>query len=531
MTQLSGGALPVYGHDGGRDGGGRPDAFAIATADGDLPVLRSLLHISHAVSHAHFFDEALEVIAEQARTALNAASVSISRWERDGNHLRTLINVGDLGPDEERWPVDERYPVIPDRHIAQLVERGSHYINTVDDPQAPPEALAILRRLGKDTELAVAIMHDDLMWGELWVSAVGPRRFGADDVQLLQAIAALAAVAIGRSELFSTIWEHAHRDPLTGVANRRALDEHLDADLRATPPVVLVCDLDAFKLVNDRDGHSAGDALLRHVAGALGDTAATVDGAVVARVGGDEFCVLLPHSTIDDAGRFADAAADALRARVGSTVTLSWGAAAPGPQHRTGHDLVAAADASLRHAKRQGRGQFSAFNAVADKPVSAPRGRGGLLPRIVAALDSTTPATVFDALTVLAREMAEATAAAAWSVSAVPTVSFAPVEPRHAGTAGDSPDTFATCALAERIIAERQAVVVTTGVVNAADDAAVADTLDALGYGAVLLGGIGHAGFRYLVRIYARREHADLEAVAAHLRVLVQYCAGRSALP
>ena len=60
----------------------------------DLAALRTLLRISQTVLRANYFDEALEVIAEQTLTALRAASVSISRWERRTDHLRTLINVG-----------------------------------------------------------------------------------------------------------------------------------------------------------------------------------------------------------------------------------------------------------------------------------------------------------------------------------------------------------------------------------------------------------------------------------------------------
>ena len=64
---------------------------------GELPALRELLRISDAVMRANYFDEALEVIAEQALLAINASSVSISRWERQHNAVRTLINVGALG--------------------------------------------------------------------------------------------------------------------------------------------------------------------------------------------------------------------------------------------------------------------------------------------------------------------------------------------------------------------------------------------------------------------------------------------------
>jgi hypothetical protein len=79
-----------------------------STAGNDLHALRAVLRVSQAVSGAQHLDDALEVIAEQSLIALDAASFSISRWERHRGVLRTLINVGELGPREERWPRDER---------------------------------------------------------------------------------------------------------------------------------------------------------------------------------------------------------------------------------------------------------------------------------------------------------------------------------------------------------------------------------------------------------------------------------------
>src|SRR6185503_19556891 len=134
------------------------------------------------------------------------------------------------------------------------------------------------------------------------------RRFGPDDVRLLEAIAAQVSVAIGRAEL-SEVSRNAYEDRLTRVANRRALDECLRGlEDREGTPTLLVCDLDGLKEVNDRDGHPAGDALLRGVAGVLSDVASAFRASLVARLGGDEFCVVLPAASLTEAERFAHAA-------------------------------------------------------------------------------------------------------------------------------------------------------------------------------------------------------------------------------
>jgi diguanylate cyclase (GGDEF)-like protein len=98
------------------------------------------------------------------------------------------------------------------------------------------------------------------------------------------------------------------RDPLTGVLNRRGLDERLGYEIARHARerrrlAVVAIDLDGFKRVNDRFGHAAGDDLLRDVAGALSDAVREQD--TVARLGGDEFCVLAPETGRGGAGHLA----------------------------------------------------------------------------------------------------------------------------------------------------------------------------------------------------------------------------------
>ena len=120
------------------------------------------------------------------------------------------------------------------------------------------------------------------------------------------------------------------RDPLTGLANRRALDERLGYEIarhtrHGESFAVLALDLDGFKAVNDRFGHDAGDELLRDAAAALVEVVRAQD--TVVRLGGDEFCVLAPQT--------GQASADHLIARVraalaGVTAGLSgWAACRP----------------------------------------------------------------------------------------------------------------------------------------------------------------------------------------------------------
>ena len=149
-------------------------------------------------------------------------------------------------------------------------------------------------------------------------------------------------------------------DPLTGVANRRSLLARIDYEIARHSRgrrsfAVLMLDLDGFKLLNDRFGHPAGDDLLREVAAAL--VRAVRDQDTVARVGGDEFCVLAPETDAAGADRLI-ARVDASVARVVAGVDAlgaSAGAAIFPDDGTTAGGLLEAADQCLLGAKRQTR--------------------------------------------------------------------------------------------------------------------------------------------------------------------------------
>ncbi|HEX2084246.1 MAG TPA: diguanylate cyclase, partial [Solirubrobacteraceae bacterium] len=323
--------------------------------------LHALISIASAVAAAHRLEDVVEVAAEESLNAVGAASVSISRWEVDRSVLRTLVNVGELGPDEERHPADEVYRLDEDDLLRALLERGEPYISSLDDPGIIPLERDLLVAVDKHHALAVPVQFAGEPWGELWATrGAGDAPFAERDVRFLQTVGGQIAAAVGRAELFSRMAELAFEDPLTGVANRRALDERLDRSIaeaieRGRDVAVLLCDVDNLKELNDAHGHEAGDGSLARVGATLARVVGDDREALVARVGGDEFCVLLEGRTAEAARELGERVLAELARSEEPRLTVSCGVASLGLGARRAGDLLRAADAAQYTAKRSGR--------------------------------------------------------------------------------------------------------------------------------------------------------------------------------
>jgi diguanylate cyclase (GGDEF)-like protein len=165
------------------------------------------------------------------------------------------------------------------------------------------------------------------------------------------------------AEYHEELYRNAARDPLTGVPNRRTLEDYLArevalADRAGRPLSLLLLDIDDFKEINDRFGHPAGDETLRRAAGVMQEAIRWND--LLARYGGDEFAIVLPDTPVD----LAFLCGDRIRMAVAGhrfecddrrfPVTVSVGVGRWGPGV-TAADLIARADGRLYDAKRAGR--------------------------------------------------------------------------------------------------------------------------------------------------------------------------------
>ncbi|MDP3713824.1 MAG: diguanylate cyclase [Mycobacteriales bacterium] len=229
----------------------------------------------------------------------------------------------------------------------------------VDDYQDYAKARSVIRDTGVRTTISLPVRTTGDLVALLHAGTTQPAKLSPSDVDVLSLLADIAGTALGnarrllRAQAATRHYaEQAETDPLTQVGNRRAADLML-AELQPGD-VVVVLDLDHFKAVNDTRGHAAGDTTLQqfahHVRAGLRDLDS------VARVGGEEFLLVLAAVDRDEAEAVLGRIKDAWLATAPST-TFSGGVASK-RTHEDSADTYARADAALYRAKSSGRNRM-----------------------------------------------------------------------------------------------------------------------------------------------------------------------------
>ena len=254
--------------------------------------------------------------------------------------LEDLVRVRPLGIEARIVLGDapEASPLASAAQLPSVTPSGGHVGPTAIQWSTP------IRRLGGGVAGAVLASSD----GTVELSAIS----------LAQDIARLAELALDRQEAAATLILEARRDPVTGLANRRQLFEDLEQASRSDRPALLILyDLDGFKQYNDSFGHPAGDALLSRLGDRLGRAVAGT--ATAYRMGGDEFCILLPDG--EDSGDAVTAAGAAALAERGEafSIACSYGSALVEPGKVAGEEAMRVADQRLYARKQSSRASAS----------------------------------------------------------------------------------------------------------------------------------------------------------------------------
>jgi len=224
-----------------------------------------------------------------------------------------------------------------------------------------------------------SIISIPLKVGEIVVGVMNLARmtvggFSISELRLLSLLSDQAAVAISNASLHQMISRQAYSDTLTGLPNRRALDERLDEEVIAARRnnysfAVIMMDLDGFKEVNDTYGHSTGDDVLRMVFGQMARGVRNTD--FLARYGGDELTLILSQTEMSSAQVVSEKILEGMKKLKyklpdGRRLKLGIsGGIAIFPVHaRNGSDLLRAADAALYSAKKYNRGTFQISRGI-----------------------------------------------------------------------------------------------------------------------------------------------------------------------
>lgn len=206
--------------------------------------------------------------------------------------------------------------------------------------------------------------------------------FSSSELRLLGLLSDQAAVAISNASLHQMISRQAYTDMLTGLPNRRALDERLEEEVLSARRnnysfAVIMMDLDGFKAVNDTYGHTVGDDVLRLVFSQMARGVRTTD--FLARYGGDELTLILSQTELSSAQIVAEKIIEGMkklkyRLPDGRKLKLGIsGGIALFPVHaRGGPDLLRAADAALYRAKKYHRGTFQITHGITG-PLAIPQ--------------------------------------------------------------------------------------------------------------------------------------------------------------
>jgi diguanylate cyclase (GGDEF)-like protein len=207
-------------------------------------------------------------------------------------------------------------------------------------------------------------------------SEVGALGFITDPTDL-ELLLARARTLLDFKAYLDTCEEQASTDHLTGLANRRRFERQLEREVARTarhgrPFSLITIDIDHFKLVNDTYGHEAGDDAIRSVARVLQQGTRGID--LAARIGGEEFAVILTETTLTGALEVAERLRVAVKSveipPVGQ-VAASFGVAECPSQAETARELLARADAALYEAKREGRDRVARSPEVSSNSIVA----------------------------------------------------------------------------------------------------------------------------------------------------------------
>ena len=300
--------------------------------------------------------EAFDAFAEEVRWLIPFDRALMLLVDEPAGSVEAYATYPHAGPGEERLDA------LADSPAAVAVEAGAPVVLARADPRY---AHLDWSPFGADARevAAVPVVHGGTATAVFALARTDPDPYSAEELTALEEVAGLLAVTIDRFRLYERAEYNARHDLLTTLPNQRYLNERL-ADLRAGladdgESALLMIDLDDLKAFNDTLGHEVGDRVLQLVAEVIRQSCRADD--FVARVGGDEFVVVMEHADAETATSVADRVHERLvdaHMQINgapSRVRVSIGVAVAPANGRTSEKLLHAADQAMYEAKYEAK--------------------------------------------------------------------------------------------------------------------------------------------------------------------------------
>jgi len=321
----------------GRVGGGARMMWRMASATPSQPRLLAIIELQNAIAAAALnADEVMHIVAERAGTLTSAATAMVALAEGDELVYRAVIGT-------TSYDVGGRVPKGASPAGRCLLDRRALRIDAATDAE--------LGGAGGGGSLAcVPLLYGETAVGVLEVRSGQAGAFSDEDVETLRVLGQIIAIALHRAYTYPRPRYDSLQDALTGLGNRRAFDERLDAELNRNRRFghsfsLAVVKLDGLETAIDRLGQAAGDEMIRKTAMILKQHTRMIDGCF--RVRADELAIVMPGTSLDGARIVAERCrVHSIESRVcESGVRLGFGVVAAAEE--TAVEITARANAAL----------------------------------------------------------------------------------------------------------------------------------------------------------------------------------------
>jgi len=331
-----------------------------APLESDVRYLRTMAEVSTVVAGTLDPEELYRILPERVMAKLGLNDFRIMLYSREAKRLVSkFAPVGDVGTMPE-------FTLAPGEGVAGKVFATGEPACIPDVRACPDFPDYGGRRTDVRSFMCVPLASKGKNIGVLMLYHPEPNAFGPERLPTMRVLASYLSIAIENAGMFGLVKSLAEKDSLTRLYNHGAFHEKLAIELERAhryvrPMAVIMLDLDHFKEINDRYGHTTGDRVLALVAGALGAHLRKTD--IAARYGGDEFAVILPETDLSSTAVIAERIAEGIsnvRLDVGGeraiSFTASVGYASCSHDSPGRGEILKTADRLMYDSKRRGPG-------------------------------------------------------------------------------------------------------------------------------------------------------------------------------